>query len=155
VGRGAGPPDSLRVPVPARHPLHAQHPLLQEEVVAAPLLGPRVLDVVLDPLADDAHRAVGLFAVLCVRVDEKQKLFADVAVSSCPQSTVSRVSQDPLHSYAAGDLAVRVPALAGVDEVLDGFLNGGMVWTRKPRIHLQFSNEKLYPLRWPHACTHV
>ena len=44
------------------------HPtnLLLVEVAEVFLLCPCVLDVLLDSLADDAHRAAGLFAVLCV-----------------------------------------------------------------------------------------
>ena len=70
-----------------------------------------------------------------MRIDEEEELLAELAVvAGGAEPAVSRVAQDSLHPDAAGDLAVRVPALAGVDQTLDCLLNGGVLTSLRDKI---------------------
>ena len=63
-----------------------------------------------------------------MREDEEEELLTELAVfAGGAEPAVSRVAQNPFHPDAAGNLAVRVQALVGVDQTLDRLLNGGIL----------------------------
>ena len=58
-----------------------------------------------------------------MRVDEEEELSTNVTiVATRSESTIFCVSQNTLHSDTTGDLAVRVSALTGMEQVVDGLL---------------------------------
>ena len=100
----------------AAHDLHAPYPLLHEQVATSPLLGPGVLDTLFEFLAHASHRTAIILAALGVRVDQEQKLLADLAVAAgVSQPADLRVPQDSLDGDAARQLAPSVVTLTGVD----------------------------------------
>ena len=102
--------------------VHVGHTLLYEALVLSPPLHLLLPEGLLDP-GTDGHRTLVLSTGPGVRVAEKQKLFADTAVARHAQLAVPRVPEHPLHPDAAGLLAGRVPALAGMYEELDALLD--------------------------------
>ena len=91
-----------RVSVAICHPLHAADPLLHQKVATTTLLGPVVLDILFEFLAQVTDRAVVILAALGVREDQEEEFLADLAVvASVPQPADLGVAQDALDGDAA------------------------------------------------------
>lgn len=69
-----------------------------------------------------------------MRVDDEEELLTDLAVvAHGAEATVSSVSQNTFYPDAVWDLAVRVPALAGMDQRLNGLLERGILTSLQAR----------------------
>lgn len=103
--------------------VHGRHAAPQQLLLLHPLLDLLLLQLLLDAGAE-RHRALGLLAMLRVVAAQRDQLLADGAVALGLALADLGVRDDALHLLAGREAAVRVAALAGVDEGLDAPLDG-------------------------------